>query len=119
MHLYNYIVMPRISTRKRQYTRNLRDCPKPKCARMESMADTIVTNAIKIGLSVCADSPTPGDGNCFYHSVLQQLAPKLAHLPQNYLLRRLQLSLVLTYILHLNTVLGNHHTIRSPHHGMM
>jgi len=41
---------------------------------MESVADTIVANAIKIGLSVCADSPTPGVGNCFYHSVLQQLA---------------------------------------------
>ena len=38
------------------------------------MADTIVANAIKIGLSIRADSPTPDDGNCLYHSVLQQLA---------------------------------------------
>ena len=38
------------------------------------MADTIFDNAQRIGLAVCRDAPTPGDGNCFYHSVIQQLA---------------------------------------------
>ena len=55
--------MPRIVTRKRQYVCDLRHYPKPKYARMKSMADTIVANAIRIGLSVHANSPTPGDGN--------------------------------------------------------
>ena len=52
--------MPRISTRKRQHTHDLCHCPKPKCAKMKSMADTIVANAIRIGLSVRTDSR-----NCF------------------------------------------------------
>ena len=69
--------MLRIATRKRHYTHDLRqlnNCTRPKCASMESIADTIVDNARRIGLSVCADLHTPGDVNCFYHSVLQQLA---------------------------------------------
>ena len=39
-----------------------------------SMADVILANARRIGLAAYVDAPTPGDGNCFYHSVLQQLA---------------------------------------------
>ena len=37
------------------------------------MAEIIVTNARQIGLNVHADTVTPGDGNCFYHAILQQL----------------------------------------------
>ena len=68
--------MPRLATRKRQYTRNVRQChPVSKCARMaNTMADTIVANAARIGLFVSCDFPTPGDGNYFYHAVIQQLA---------------------------------------------
>ena len=40
----------------------------------KSMADAIISNAKRLGLAVCVDTPTPGDGNCFYHSVIQQLA---------------------------------------------
>jgi len=39
-----------------------------------TMADTIVANAARIGLFVSCDFPTPGDGNCFNHAVIQQLA---------------------------------------------
>ena len=68
--------MPRLATRKRQYTRNVRQCHAvSKCARMaNTMADTIVANAARIGLFVSCDFPTPVDGNCFYHAVIQQLA---------------------------------------------
>ena len=37
------------------------------------MANIIVNNARRIGLNVHADDVTPGDGNCFYHALLQQL----------------------------------------------
>lgn len=37
------------------------------------MATIIVNNARRIGLQVCSDRVTPGDGNCFYHAVLQQM----------------------------------------------
>ena len=39
------------------------------------MANIIVNNARRIGLNVhhSADNVTPGDGNCFYHALLQQL----------------------------------------------
>ena len=37
------------------------------------MAEIIVNNARQIGLNVRADTVTPGDGNCFYHAILQQL----------------------------------------------
>ena len=44
--------MPRLSTRKRQYTRNVCQYhPVSKCTRIaNTMADTIVANATKIGL---------------------------------------------------------------------
>lgn len=37
------------------------------------MANIIVNNARQLGLNVRADNITPGDGNCFYHALLQQL----------------------------------------------
>ena len=35
------------------------------------MVDTIIQGGI--GLAICRDVPTPGEGICFYHSVVQQL----------------------------------------------
>ena len=37
------------------------------------MANIIVNNARRIGLNVRTDDVTPGDGNCIYHALLQQL----------------------------------------------
>ena len=37
------------------------------------MAHTILQNALNVGLYVELDEITPGDGNCFYHVVIQQL----------------------------------------------
>ena len=39
----------------------------------KGMTTIIVNNARRIGLQVRSDSVTPGDGNCFYHAVLQQM----------------------------------------------
>ena len=35
------------------------------------MVNIIANNARGIGLNVCANEVTPGDGNCFYHAILQ------------------------------------------------
>ena len=70
--------MPRLANRKRQFTRAIRysndvEC-KVKCVSVvSSMADIIVQNARGIGLDVCADEITPGDGNYFYHAIVQQV----------------------------------------------
>ena len=37
------------------------------------MAEQIVINARQIGLNVSAGDKTSGDGNCFYHALLQQI----------------------------------------------
>ena len=63
-------------TRKRFYIQRKRvNCtPKRRCTKgVEGMAEIIVNNARQIGLNVHADTATPGDGNCFYHAILQQL----------------------------------------------
>ena len=38
-----------------------------------AMAEQIVINARQIGLNVSAGDKTSGDGNCFYHALLQQI----------------------------------------------
>ena len=39
-----------------------------------NLAHQVVENARRIGLNnLTFDRPTPGDGNCFYHAILQQL----------------------------------------------
>ena len=68
--------MPRISKRKQLYTagKSYNTTNKRRCTKgSTAMADTIVNNARRIGLNVDADEITPGDGNCFYHAVVQQL----------------------------------------------
>ena len=68
--------MPRISKRKQLYTagKSCNTTNKRRCAKGSiAMADTIVNNARRIGMDVDADEITPGDGNCFYHAVVQQL----------------------------------------------
>ena len=67
--------MPKKSTRKRLTQRKRVNCtPKRRCTKgVEGMAEIIVNNARQIGLNVHADTATPGDGNCFYHAILQQL----------------------------------------------
>ena len=37
------------------------------------MPEQIVSNARRNGLNVRAGDITPGDGNCFYHALLQQI----------------------------------------------
>ena len=61
---------------KRVFTQSKRvNCEsKRNCTNgAKTMAEIIVNNARQIGLNVCADTVTPGDGNCFYHAILQQL----------------------------------------------
>ena len=43
------------------------------------MVTIIVNNAQRIGLQVCSDGVTTGDGNCFYHAVLQQMQTNDIH----------------------------------------
>ena len=60
--------MPRISKRKQLYTagKSYNTNNKRRCAKgSTAMADTIVNNARRIGLSVDADEITPGDGTAF------------------------------------------------------
>ena len=67
--------MPRIRKRKTVYTQS-KSCNKSKgsCTKgPNAMANIIENNAKQIGLNVHADEVTPGDGNCFYHAILQQL----------------------------------------------
>ena len=40
---------------------------------LQSTCEIIVQYARNIGLHVTSDSRTPGDGNCWYHSIIQQL----------------------------------------------
>ena len=68
--------MPHISKRKQLYTagKSYNTTNKRRCAKgSTAMADTIVNNARRIGWNVDADEITTGDGNCFYHAVVQQL----------------------------------------------
>ena len=37
------------------------------------MAEQILQNALRIGLYIELDDITTGDGNCFYHAIIQQL----------------------------------------------
>jgi len=64
-----------LPTTKRRFTRAIHqtknETPIKYMKLDKSMADIILSNAIRIGLTVCVDSPTPGDG---YHSAIQQLA---------------------------------------------
>ena len=58
--------MPRLSTKKRRYTRMIHQIMPIKYMRVDkSMADTILSNAKRIILAVCVDTPTPGDGIVF------------------------------------------------------
>ena len=62
--------MPQLAKRKRRYASG----SKKRCMNGPSaMAEQIVTNVRRIGLNVCAGDITPGDGNCFYHALLQQI----------------------------------------------
>lgn len=62
--------MPILSKRKRTYSCRR----KQQCVNVPLvMAEQIVNNARQIGLNVVADEITPGDGNCFYHAILQQI----------------------------------------------
>ena len=66
--------MPRKAKRKRNYTQIKKDLTKTYCTKGPiAMANIIVNNARRIGLNVRDDNVTPGDGNCFYHALLQQL----------------------------------------------
>ena len=67
--------MPQQSTRKRFYTQKRVHCtPERSYTKgVEGMAEIIANDARQIGLNVHADTVTPGDGNCFYHLILQQL----------------------------------------------
>ena len=64
-----------VKSRKRVFTQKRVKCEsKRNCTNgAKTMAEIIVNNARQIGLNVCADTVTPGDGNCFYHAILQQL----------------------------------------------
>ena len=68
-------MMPRLSKRKRFFTKMKRKYSNKKCyiKGPKGLATIIVNNARRIGLQVCANDVAPGDGNCFYHAVLQQL----------------------------------------------
>ena len=62
--------MPRLPKRKQLYTSH----SKKHCTNgPAAMAEQIVINARQIGLNVSAGDITPGDGNCFYHALLQQI----------------------------------------------
>ena len=66
--------MSRKAKRKRNYTQIKKDITKRYCTKGPiAMANIIVNNARRIELNVRADDVTPGDGNCFYHALLQQL----------------------------------------------
>ena len=66
--------MPHKAKRKRNYTQIKNNLSKKYCTKgPKSMANIIVNNAKRIGLNVCVDNVTSGDGNCFYHALLQQL----------------------------------------------
>ena len=69
---------------------------------MLEMANQFVVNAQRLGLDVTLDQPTPGDGNCFYHAVVQQLhRPEISTLvhPGMLTLNHYQLRhLVISYI---------------------
>ena len=38
-----------------------------------NMAQIILQNALNVGLYVELDEITPGDGNCFYHAIIQKV----------------------------------------------
>ena len=62
--------MPQLAKRKRKYASG----SKKRCTNgPAAMAEQIVTHARQIGLNVCAGDITPGDGNCFYYALLQQI----------------------------------------------
>ena len=62
--------MPQLAKRKRKYASG----SKKQCTNgPAAMAEQIVANARRIGLNICAGDITPGDGNCFYRALLQQI----------------------------------------------
>lgn len=66
--------MPCKAKRKRNHTQIKKDSSKRYCTKgPKSMSNIIVNNARRIGLNVRANNVTPGDGNCLYHALLQQL----------------------------------------------
>ena len=68
--------MPRKTKRKRIYIQYNKQTNKSKkiCTRVpNAMVNIVTNNARRVGLHVHADEVTPGDGNCFYHAILQQL----------------------------------------------